>query len=282
MWCFLSTLILSLFVAFVLLNLLVVILTYSMCWYEYANADPQLLDNRFRCRTARMVLSLVAQETFFNVLTLLIVPFGLFNPRKHAQSRGETPILLLHGLFNNRASWFWFKWSLRKQGFKNIATINLSSWHNEEALTELVAKKVDELRHRLGVDKVHLVGHSMGGIIARNYIQLRGGADKVDRCVCLGSPHSGSKLIPFAISPLGRVLVPGSDFLRRLNEAPVPDNIKMTNIFTRKDNMVVPNANAQLSWGDAVELDNMGHTALIYRQAALAAVCGALQKQPTQ
>ncbi|NOY12609.1 MAG: alpha/beta fold hydrolase [Deltaproteobacteria bacterium] len=281
MWFFWSTLIPSIFIAFVTINLLMVTLSYSMCWYEYANADPQLLDKRFRCRTVRMIFSVITQETFFNILTLLVVPFGLLNPRKHPQLRGETPILLLHGLFNNRASWFWFKWSLRKQGFNNIATINLSAWHNEEALTELVAKKVDELRHRLGVNKVHLICHSMGGIIGRNYIQLRGGADKVDRCICLGAPHLGSKLTPFALSPLSRVLVPGSDFLRRLNAAPIPEEVKMTNIFTRKDNMVLPNSNAQLPWGDAVELDNMGHTALIYRRPALVAVCAALQKQET-
>lgn len=279
MWCFWSTLLLSLFVIFVVINLLVVVLTYSMCWYEYANAELHLIDGRFKARNLRMSVSLILQETFFNIYTLLIMPFGLIKSRRHPQTRGETPILLIHGLFNNRASWFWFKRFLRKQGFSNIATINLSSWHNEEVLTELVAKKIDELRHRLGVDKVHLVGHSMGGIIARNYIQLRGGADKVDCCVILGSPNLGSKLTPFAIAPLGRVLVPGSDFLRRLNAAPVPESIKLTNIYTRKDNMVLPNTNTHLPWGEAVELDHMGHTGLIYRKPALKAVSAALKKQ---
>ncbi len=279
MWCFWSTLLLSLFVIFVIINLLIVVLTYSMCWYEYANAEPQLIDGRFKARNLRMSTSLILQETCFNVFTLLILPFGLLKPRRTPQTRSETPILLLHGLFNNRASWFPFKRFLRKQGFSNVATINLSSWHNEEVLTELVAKKVDELRHRLGVDKVHLVGHSMGGIIARNYIQLRGGADKVEHCVILGSPHLGSKLAPFSIAPLGKVLIPGSDFLRRLNAAPVPKNIKLTNIYTRKDNMVLPNAYTHLPWGEAVELDGMGHTGLIYRKPALNAVSAALQKQ---
>ena len=281
MWCFWSSLIVIVFIVFVVLNLLVVVLTYSMCWYEYANADPLLINNRFRARTIRMAISVISQETFFNILTLTIIPFGLFNPRKHPQQRGETPILLLHGLFNNRASWFWFKRFLRKQGFNNIATINLSSWHNEEALTELVAKKVDELRHRLGVDKVHLVGHSMGGIIARNYIQLRGGANKVDCCVCLGSPHLGSKLTPFALAPLGKVLIPGSDFLRRLNDAPPAQGVKMTNIYSKKDNMVLPNANSRLPWGDEEELDGMGHTGLIYRRSAMVAVNATLQNRQT-
>jgi len=278
MWSIWLTLFLVIFTLFLALNLLVVILSYSMYWYEYANSAPQLMERRFSSRSLRMVLSLIAQETFFNVLTLLVIPFGLINPRRHPRQRGETPILLLHGLFNNRASWFWFKRFLRKEGFNNIATINLSSWHNEEVLTELVAKKVDELRHRLGVNKVHLVSHSMGGIIARNFIQLRGGAGKVDRCICLGSPHFGSKLTPFTLAPLGHVLIPGSQFLQRLRAAPAPSGVRMTNIYPTKDNMTLPNTNTRLPWGEAVELDGMGHTGLIYRQAALRAVSTALKK----
>lgn len=278
MWCFGSTLLLTLFIIFGVVNLLIVILTYSMCWYEYANADPQMIEGRFHGKKLRMAASVILQETFFNMLTIMTMPLGLLNPRRHPQQRGETPVLLLHGLFNNRASWFWFKAFLRRQGFHNIATINISSWHNEEVLTELVAKKVDELRHYLGVDKVHLVGHSMGGIIARNYIQLRGGANKVDRCVILGSPHLGSKLTPFAFAPLSKVLVPGSDFLRRLNSAPKPESVTLTNVYTLHDNMVLPNANSRLPWGTAIELNNIGHTGLIYRQRALAAVSAALRE----
>ncbi len=276
MWCVWFSLLLIVLAILLVLDLLIVILTYSMCWYEYANAEPRLMNERSNGKSLRMVLSLILQETFFNFLTLSVLPFGLFNPRRHPSNQGEIPVLLLHGLFNNRASWFWFKYKLRQQGFNNLVTINLSSWHNEEVLTELVAKKVDELRHRLGVNKVHLVCHSMGGIIARNYLQQRGGAAKVDRCICLGSPHLGSKLAPFALSPLGRVLIPGSDFLSRLAGAPQPEGVAMTNIFTIKDNMVLPNVNACLPWGHSVELDGLGHTALIYRKPAVDAVINAL------
>ncbi len=276
MWCFWFSLLLIILAVLLVLDLLIVMLSYSMCWYEYANARPELMNNRLSGKNIRLVCSLILQETFFNFLTLSVLPFGIFNPRCHPRKRGETPVLLLHGLFNNRASWFWFKWQLRKQGFGNLATVNLSSWHSEEVLTEIVAKKVDELRHRLGVDKVHLVCHSMGGIIARNYMQQRGGAAKVDRCVFLGSPHFGSKLAPFALSPLGRVLIPGSDFLLRLAAAPLPEGVLVSNIFTIKDNMVVPNANACLPWGRGIELDGLGHTALLYRRAAVQAVIDAL------
>ncbi len=259
------------------LEILIVILSYSMCWYEYANSNPLLMEERFRPSSLWLALSLIAQEIFFNSLTLLVLPFGLWAPRRQPRIKGEAPILLIHGLFNNRASWFWFKWSLAKRGFRSLVTINLSSYHNEEALTELVAKRVDELRHTLSVERVHLVGHSMGGVIARNYLQLRGGENKVDCCVFLGTPHAGSKLSPFALSPLSNVLVPNSDFLNRLAASTPPPNTKVVNIYSSKDNMVVPACSAHLDSADNIILDRIGHTGLLYRRKSIIAVATALE-----
>ena len=258
-------------------DLLIILLSYSICWYEYSNAKPDLVEKRFSRKNLQLIIKLVVPEVFFDFTTIATIPFGLINRNNQILQRDETPVLLLHGLFVNQACWFWFKRNLRQQGFKNIITMNLSSWHSEEALAELLSKRVDELRHQLGVNKVHLVGHSMGGMIARNYVQLRGGHDKVENLVCLGSPHHGSKLATFSLEPLGKLLIPNSDFLQRLNSAPIPDNVQLTNIYTNKDNMVLPNSSNHLSWGKAVELDGMGHTSLIYRKAPIAATIAALK-----
>lgn len=265
-----------------LFDLFVVVLSYCICWYEASNAKPELAENRFSKKNLQLIITLITSEVFFDFITLAAIPFGLIKRKNHIHQRGETPVLLLHGLFVNQSCWFWFKKQLRRQGFQNIATMNLSSWHSEEALTELLAKRVDELRHQLGVNKVYLVGHSMGGMIARNYIQLRGGHDKVEQLVCLGSPHHGSKLATFSMDPLGKLLIPNSDFLQRLNSAPIPKNVHVTNIYTNKDNMVLPSSNNHLPWGEAVELDGMGHTSLLYRKAPIAATIAALKRiQPS-
>ena len=272
------TLLLILFFLVLLFDLLVVLLSYSITWYEHSNARPELTEKRLTSENLRLVLRLFLPEIAFNFLTLVIFPLGMINRQPDLQ-RGSEPVLLLNGLFDNQASWFWFKRRLQQLGIRNIVTVNLSSWHNEEVLTELLAKKVDEMRLHLGVNRVHLVGHSMGGIIARNYVQLRGGEDKVASLICLGSPHRGSKLASFSMAPLGKLLIPGSDFLHRLNAAPAPQALKTVNIYTRKDNMVLPNSHCRLDWAEEIELDDMGHTSLIYRQPAIAAVAAALKKR---
>ena len=258
-------------------NLAVVLLCYTIYWYEHANRYPDSIADRFSGKNLKLIITLVIREVFFNTITIMLIPFGLIHKNRPITQRGKTPVLLLHGLFVNQSCWFWFKRQLRKQGCTNIVTINLTGWHNEETLTELLAQRVDELRHQFGVNKVHLIGHSMGGVIARNYIQLRGGADKVDQLICLGSPHHGSKLAALSVTPLGKLLIPGSGFLRKLNSAPIPEQVQLTNIYTKKDDMVLPNSSHYLDWGNSIELDRMGHTALIYRKAPISATITALQ-----
>jgi pSer/pThr/pTyr-binding forkhead associated (FHA) protein len=46
---------------------------------------------------------------------------------------------------------------------------------------------------------ITLIGHSLGTLVSRYYVEKLGGKDKVDRIILLGGPHSG---VPFAITSL--------------------------------------------------------------------------------
>lgn len=259
---------------------LIVLLSYAIALYEAASTDPLLVENRFAPGQIWLALKLMVTETVFLAITVTLHPLGWI-PFKEQTRPGnhDTPIILLHGLFHNKACWFWMKFRLRRQGFANLITINLPPWKNVESLTERVVTKVDELRVKEGFERVHLVGHSMGGIIARNYVQIRGGATKVDRCILLGAPNLGSKLAPFALSQLGRLLMPGSDFLKRLAQTPLPADVSMISIFTRHDNMVLPPVNARLEGATNEEILGMGHTSLLYHPRAINTVVDALTRK---
>jgi triacylglycerol lipase len=267
--------ILALFIACVAA---VVLLSFAMAWYEYANRDPALLKTRFAFGNMVFAGRLVATETACLSLTILLQPFGWFNRKEKSPENLSPPVVLLHGLFQNRACWWWMKRHLRRRGFTSLHALNLPPWKDVETLTEKLAKKVDELRHATGLQKVHLVGHSMGGIIARNYLQIRGGAEKIDRCILLATPNRGSKLAPFALSPLGCLLMPGSAFLERLSDAPLPENVRITTLYNRHDNMILPFENALLQGADNIELTATGHTALLYRRKTLDIVAGLLKE----
>jgi pimeloyl-ACP methyl ester carboxylesterase len=51
---------------------------------------------------------------------------------------------------------------------------------------------IDRARSRSGSAKVILVGHSMGGLVSRSYIQSTTYRDDVERLITLGTPHRGA------------------------------------------------------------------------------------------
>jgi len=260
----------------------VVLLSYTIAWYENANRFPELARQRFTPRNLLLTVSLLLSETFWVTLNLLLYPLGWL-PRSERVEEGagatQRPVILLHGLFLNQACWSLLRWRLRRAGFYRVHTLNLPPWRDVERQTEMVALLIDQLRHRYHCDQVDLIGHSMGGMIARNYLQLRGGETKVSTCILLGTPNTGSRLAPFALSPQGPLLQPGSPFLNRLNSASWPEGPRVINIFSRHDNLVLPALNARLEGKENIELDGVGHAGLLFRHNAFAHLLATLRQE---
>ncbi len=66
-------------------------------------------------------------------------------------------------------------------------------WRNPNTYTaELLKNKIEEIKADCGCDKVNIVAHSMGGLVARSYIEGAGYANDVDQLIFLGTPHQGA------------------------------------------------------------------------------------------
>lgn len=66
-------------------------------------------------------------------------------------------------------------------------------WRKDVALTApLLDQKIEEIKQKSGSEKVDMVAHSMGGLVARNYISDAIKASKVRKLFTLGTPHLGS------------------------------------------------------------------------------------------
>ena len=97
---------------------------------------------------------------------------------------------------------------------------------------------------------MHIVGHSLGGVIARYYVQRMGGSARVDTLVTLGSPHTGTLGAYLVPTALGRQLRPGSAPLTEL-ELPAPGcATRFLVVWSRMDQMVFPQRNARLQHPD--------------------------------
>jgi triacylglycerol esterase/lipase EstA (alpha/beta hydrolase family) len=178
-----------------------------------------------------------------------------------------TPILLIHGIMDNRSVFTVFGHALRRRGFGVVHAINYSILTGDlrEAANEL-RSHVERLREMTGSDKVHIVGHSLGGMIARYYVQRMGGDEAVDTLVTLGSPHAGSNTAYLLPIPLARQLRPGSDVVAELAEPAPHCRTRFLVVWSRLDEMIVPQRNARLRHPDLdveeLELRDVGHLSL--------------------
>src|SRR3989344_4225210 len=66
-------------------------------------------------------------------------------------------------------------------------------WRDPNSINaNLLKDKINEIKNICDCDKVDLVAHSMGGLVAREYIQSGQYQDDVDQVIFLGTPHQGS------------------------------------------------------------------------------------------
>ena len=139
-----------------------------------------------------------------------------------------TPILLVHGMVDNRSIFTLLRRGLRRRGFHRVLTLNYSPLTKDVRLAATaLATRVEQLCEETGFERIHVIGHSMGGLIARYYVQCLGGDARVHTLVTLGTPHSGTRAAKLIPHTLARQLRPDSDIVRELARArarlPDPD-----------------------------------------------------------
>ena len=117
--------------------------------------------------------------------------------------------------------------------------------------------------NRFGAERVVLVCHSMGGLVARAYLR-RFGSAHVERLVTLGTPHHGSVLAhTFPGVCLGQMHLDNAwlDELNR-NETPAAP-VPITSIWSWHDSMVAPQTSSELGNGRNIALVGVAHNALL-------------------
>ena len=183
------------------------------------------------------------------------------------------PVLLVHGVLVNEGVWFFSRRGLLRRGIAPIYTMSYGPPFGDiEYFAEQLGAKIDSICAATGAKQVVLVGHSMGGLVARAYLR-RFGASRIAKLVTMGTPHHGSIL---AWGFLGRGLEqmrPGNAWLVELNRheqgpAPVP----ITSIWSRHDSMVAPQASSQLGCAKNVVVVGVGHNALLIDKGVIECV----------
>ncbi len=194
---------------------------------------------------AREVVS-AARCAAFYPLGLVEAALGTGTPRNDGTH--DTPVLLVHGYGHNRSGWFLLDRTLRNGGFSSVHTMNYTAWGREGVpqLAARLARRVQEIRRLTGSEKVHLVGHSMGGVLLRYYVQELGGDAFVDTAITIASPHEGTVAAVAGVGASARDLRPGSWVMRRLAAGARRTDVRWVAFYSNLDALIQPAPSAML------------------------------------
>lgn len=197
------------------------------------------------------------------------------------------PVVLLHGFIDNRSVFVVLRRALTRRGHRHLESLNYSPLTRDiRTAAELLGRHVEEICARTGHSRVDVVGHSLGGLIARYYVQRLGSDRRVRTLVTLGTPHGGTAAVPGAgIHPIVRQMRGGSSVIEELR-GPAPGcRTRFVSFWSELDQVMVPVRTACVDHPDLdavnVRVTGIGHLALPVHPTVAAAIREALEAPET-
>ena len=245
-----------------------VIGSYTIRRYELGNRESAGPSTPYTLPPFRRALG-IAGEVAAVFLCVVLYPFGyvIGEPSRAKLRRGERAVVLCHGYMSNRSAFFVLRYVLGRMGRKNVISLNFRpASASIPRFAEQLSEAVNLALSRTGCDTVDLIGHSMGGLVVRYFIEKLGGARCVHTAITLGAPHRGTKTAVLGLFKTAEQFRPDSSFIRELNQGlPASGPVNMVAIWSDFDTVVLPPENARLPEPYTnVMVTGVGHVAYLF------------------
>ena len=200
------------------------------------------------------------------------------SPEASTQAAPTHPVLLVHGFGGAKSSWSLVAQALSAEGLIVDAMTYTPLGNSVEQLADRLVAQVEKMLARTGAPKVHLVGHSLGGVIVAQAISDPRLHRRVDTVITLGSPFGGS---PWAgvlpVVEMVRALRPGSPLLRRLASTPLPDGVRWLSVTAALD-VIVPGLRSVPSHArvETITVNGVGHLGMLLSRRVIGCIAAAL------
>jgi triacylglycerol lipase len=188
------------------------------------------------------------------------------------------PVLLIHGIDDTEVLFARMRPYLERHG-RAAHCVNLTPNDGASGLEELACQVLSYANTNFDQETaIDLVGFSMGGLVARYYVQRLGGVDRVRRLVTISSPHRGTQTAFLRRNNKGvRQMRPGSCFLSDLNrDVHTLDRVAFTSIWTPFDLMILPANSSVLPVGRTIRVNVAAHPLMARDRRVLRVVLDAL------
>ncbi len=178
----------------------------------------------------------------------------------------SVPVLLIHGLWDTPR--IFNKFIEETKPSNTVYRPHLPHKLGRTSIYRLAGELDEYILNNLPHDQpLNIMGFSMGGIIARVWIQLFNGHRRTNTFVSIGSPHKGTitaQLIPPILFRGIADMKKGSNLLKLLNyDLASLKYISCTSFYCKYDLMVIPGWQAVAPVGKAVSVPVLTHKQLI-------------------
>ncbi len=139
-------------------------------------------------------------------------------PRERGRAAEFAPVVLVHGFAGTDSTWSPLRDALTEAGFDHVITLRYNTFR--AGIDDVADWLVLHARRTMmcgGAGAVHLIGHSLGGLVVRHAVQNRGLGGKARTAVMMSSPQSGTWAARLMPTPASRQMRPGSPFLGGLS-----------------------------------------------------------------
>lgn len=201
-----------------------------------------------------------------------------FLPLPGARTRGPRPVIVLHGYAMNRANFLALALRLRRAGLGPVLGFEYWTLGRVAAGARQLGWFIDDVLARTGATSVDVIGHSMGGVVARYYVAFAGGDGRVRHLITIGSPHAGTELSAMGVGYATRELVLGSQLTTRLGSAPPPQHTRTTVILSRGDALVPGGQQPLVPGAELLIYDDLGHISLLASRRVAAEIIARLRE----